>query len=51
MFKGLILLLAAVDALSHVDGWDDLNKQVCKISIPYPQCNLGKYANLIESCF
>lgn len=35
MFKGLISLLAAVDALSHVDGWDDLNKQVCTIGIPY----------------
>lgn len=51
MFKGLISLLAAVDALSHVDGWDDLNKQVCTISIPNLRCSLGKYAKLIESCF
>lgn len=28
-FQGLISLLAAVDALSRLEGLDDLNKQVC----------------------
>ncbi|KAE8021938.1 hypothetical protein FH972_007785 [Carpinus fangiana] len=33
--SGLISLLAAVDALSHVDGLDDLTKQLCYIMIPW----------------
>lgn len=33
--SGLLSLLAAVDALSRVDGWNDLNKQETRPFIPY----------------
>lgn len=37
--QGLIALLAAVDSLSHVNGLDDLGKQVCLKLVLSVECN------------